>query len=143
MSTDRPADPPPGAGSPLSFRPLPPDWVAPPIKEIPLLTLGNILRRLQDTIEEASTIVDSVDFAMLEKQAFDFEEAKRRWESDHPDVAYGTPCGCVCGLWRHGKDVCKEYAEEVIETPVLIHNYGFPPTRTYTCTPCKNAASKV
>lgn len=140
MSADRPADPGPGADMLSLLRPLPPGWVAPEIKELPLLTLANVLRRLQDTIEEASTIADSIDFAKLEKQAFELEEAKARWESDHPGVAYGTACGCNCGLWAHATSLCREYAEEVLEIPVVIHNYGFPPAQFYVCRPCKAAA---
>lgn len=140
MITDIPPFPDPGAGDPILLRPLPPGWVAPPFKEIPLLTLGNVLRNLQDAIEEAGNIADRIDFAALEREAMEGQEAKRRWESDHPGVPYGTDCSCPCDLWLH-KGLCKEYAELVIETPVVIHNYGFPPLKTYVCRPCRIATS--
>lgn len=131
MSTDRPPFPDPRPGDPLPLRPLPPGWVAPEIKEIPLLTLGNVLRNLQDAIEEAGNIADRIDFAALEREAMEGQEAKRRWESDHPGVPYGVSCSCPCSLWLH-KGLCKEYAEIFVEVQGVKH---------YVCRPCRIATS--
>lgn len=131
MSTDRPADHTPAAGDPLLLRPLPAGWVAPKIKEIPLLTLAGVLRHLHDTIETASSMADTIDYQLLESQAFELEEAKRRWESDHPGVPYGVSCSCPCSLWLH-KGLCKEYAEMFLEVQGVKH---------YVCRPCRTATS--
>lgn len=131
MSANRPPDWVPVPPGVTNLRLTPAGWVAPEIKEIPLLTLANILRRLQDMIEEASTIADSIDFAMLEKQAMEFEEAKRRWESDHPGVPYGMDCMCICGLWRH-IGICKGYAELKVDSPPDISR-----SSVFMCNACE------
>lgn len=105
------------------------DEAAPPIQESSVNELFGTFRMISDALIAFADQMMKIDWERLRELSVQAEEAKHRWEADHPGVPYGTDCMCLCGLYKHIGS-CTGYAE-VARGQIDL------PEPLFLCKPCE------